>query len=49
MADLADELGLSDRLLGKALGLLIREGKARIRGAAGALHVVRVETTGHRG
>jgi hypothetical protein len=30
-----------------ALGLLIREGKARIRDAPAGLHVVRVETTGH--
>jgi hypothetical protein len=41
---LAEELDLSDRRFGQALGLLIRQGKARIRKAPGGIRVVRVET-----
>jgi hypothetical protein len=46
LAHLAEELGFSDRQFGMALGLLIREGKARIRDAPAGLRVVRVEATG---
>jgi hypothetical protein len=44
LAHLAEELGLSDRQFGQALGLLIRRGKARVRKAPGGLCVTRVET-----
>lgn len=43
LAHLAKELGFSDRQLGRGLGLLIREGRARIRKAPGGLRVIRVE------
>jgi len=49
LARLAEELGLSDHQFGMALGLLIREGKARIRDAPAGLRVVRVEATGRGG
>ncbi len=39
----ATELALSDRQLGRGLGLLIREGKARIRQGPGGPRVERVE------
>jgi hypothetical protein len=45
LARLADELGFSNRQFGKALGLLIREGRARVRDAAGGLRVVHVKAT----
>ncbi len=43
VAWLAQQLGLSDRLIGLGLALLIRQGKARIRRGAGGLRVLRVE------
>lgn len=45
LSHLADELGFSDRQFGEALGLLVREGKARVRDGPGGLRVVWVETT----
>jgi hypothetical protein len=43
LSDLAETLGLSDRQVGRALGVLIRRGKARVRMAPGGLRVIRVE------
>lgn len=45
LARLAKELGFSDRQLGRGLGRLIREGKARIRKAPGDLRVIRGEAS----
>jgi hypothetical protein len=39
----AEELGVSDHAVGLGLGLLIREGKARIRDGPDGLRVIRVE------
>jgi hypothetical protein len=43
LSRLAEELGVSDRQVGKALGLLIRERRVRIRDAPAGLRVILCE------
>jgi hypothetical protein len=47
LAGLAEELGLSDRQFGMALGLLIRERQVRIRAGAEGIVLVMRRANGH--